>query len=115
MIISRNEAILFCKSFPGVVEDYPFGGDHAVMRHMANRKMFALICVRDETVWMNLKAEPEHVVAYQAKYASVVPAYHMNKKHWVSVILDGSIDSEALRKLVAESYALTAPRVRRLE
>ena len=103
MIISRNEAILLCKSFPGVVEDYPFGGDHAVMRHMANRKMFALICVRDETVWMNLKAEPEHVVAYQAKYASVVPAYHMNKKHWCSIPLDGRMDTDLLLELVQKS------------
>lgn len=115
MIISRDEAILLCKSFAGVFEDYPFGDEPAVMRHLANRKMFALVALHDGVVWMNLKATPEHVTEYQENFASVAPAHHMNKKHWISVILDGSMKDEELRELVAESYALTAPRTRRKE
>ena len=59
---------------------------------------------------MNVKAEPSWGDFWRSSFAAVVPAYHMNKLHWVSIILDGSMSDEEIRRLVHDSYRLTAPK-----
>ena len=108
---TRQEAIAAsCLRLPGAYEDYPFDGNWAVMRRRDNGKMFAAVFDRQGRVWLNLKAEPEWGEFWRRVYPAVLPAYHMNKRHWISVILDGSIGEAELERLIEDSHRLTAPR-----
>lgn len=105
-----REAIDACLTLPFAYEDYPFGEEWAVMRHRENDKSFALIFQRQGNVWMNVKAEPMKGDFWRQVFPAVVPAYHMNKKHWVSVILDGSMTDDQVMTLIQDSFDLTAPK-----
>lgn len=111
---TRQEAIDACLVLPDAYEDYPFDdANWTVMRHRTNRKIFAAIFEREGRIWMNLKAEPSWGDFWKSVYPAVVPAYHMNKLHWISVILDGSMTDGEILSLIDDSYRLTAPKPRR--
>ena len=106
-----REAIDACLTLPDAYEDYPFGLDSwAVMRHQTNQKMFASVYEREGHVWINVKAEPNWGDFWKSVYPAVVPAYHMNKLHWISIILDGSMTDEDILHLIDDSYRLTLPK-----
>ena len=110
-ILTREQAVQLCQALPGVYEDYPFDDfNWTVMRHQSNRRIFAAIYAHEGRIWVNLKAEPDYAALLCAAYSCVVPAYHMNKRHWISIILDGSMSEEQVFQLIAESYALTLPK-----
>lgn len=105
---TREEAVRACCQFPGAWEDYPFDDPNwTVMRHRENRKSFAMIYERQGHIWINVKAEPDWGDFWKTVYPAVVPAYHMNKQHWVSVILDGSMTDEEILRLIQDSFELT--------
>lgn len=108
---TREEAILFCNSFDQVIEDYPFH-DHnwALIRHASNKKTFACIYERQDTIWINVKCDPEWRDFWRNAFSSIVPAYHMNKEHWNSIILDGTIPRKEIERMISESYELTKPK-----
>ena len=106
---TRQEVIAFCRSFAGVYEDYPFHDDNwTVMRHTENKRAFAFVYERNEYIWINVKVDPEWRDFWRNAFSSVVPAYHMNKNHWNSIILDGTIPEDDVRRMISESYDLTA-------
>lgn len=92
----------YCLQKKGVTEEFPFGDDVLVYKVMG--KMFALTGFEFESV--NLKVQPEKGVELQEQYPSVQPGYHMNKKHWVTVLMDGSVPDKNLRQWVDNSYEL---------
>ena len=103
-----REAIDACLTLPDAYEDYPFGLDSwAVIRHQTNQKMFASVYEREGHVWINVKAEPNWGDFWKSVYPAVVPAYHMNKLHWISIILDGSMANDDIFHLIDDSYRLT--------
>lgn len=105
----RKKMISFCLTFAGAYEDYPFDeGNWTVMRHTDTKKSFACIFERYGEIWINLKSEPMQAEFLRSVYASVIPAYHMNKIHWNSVILDGSVPEEELYSMIEDSFNLTA-------
>ena len=105
---TREDAIKYCKSFYNVYEDYPFhDANWTIMRHKQNKKMFAAIYEREENIWINVKCDPEWREFWRNAFASVIPAYHMNKQHWNSIILDGTILEKDIQRMIAESYDLT--------
>lgn len=104
---TREEVIRQCLSYPNTYEDYPFNDSWAIIRHKHNKKMFAAIFPREDGVWVNLKAEPMWGDFWKNAYAAVVPAYHMNKEHWISVILNGTVDEEDICRMIFDSYTLT--------
>lgn len=107
----RKEAIACAAAFENVYEDYPFHDPNwCVMRHKKNQKTFALIYEKDGHIWINVKCDPEWRDFWRETFASVVPGYHMNKEHWNSIILDGTVPDEEIRRMIAESYDLTKPR-----
>lgn len=107
----RKEAIGYCLTFKDVYEDYPFHDPNwCVMRHKSTKKTFALIYEKDNNIWINVKCDPEWRDIWRNAFASVVPAYHMNKTHWNSIILDGSVPEQDIRRMIAESYDLTLDR-----
>lgn len=108
MMQTREEAIRYCLGFPRVYEDYPFHDPNwCVMRHQENRKVFAWIFGRDGYVWINVKSDPEWRDVWRSAFPSVLPAYHLNKKYWNSIILDGSVPKKEIERMIAESYDLT--------
>ena len=107
----RKEAITYCLTFQNVYEDYPFHDPNwCVIRHRGSNKVFAWIFDKDGHVWINVKCEPQWRDFWRQAFDSVIPAYHLNKKHWNSVILDGSVPEADIQRMIAESYDLTAPK-----
>ena len=107
---NKEEIIKLCLKFKNVYEDYPFDEKWACMRHCDNKKTFAFIFEREGKVWINLKCEPALSYIYRTEYSAVIPAYHMNKEHWNSVILDGTVEDNAVKEMIYNSYNLTKKR-----
>ncbi len=93
-----------CLSFPGTEEALPFGPE--VIVYKVAGKMFALLIPEDMPPRMNLKCEPERALELRDRYAAVLPGYHMNKRHWNTVLLDGSLPAALLREMIDHSRAL---------
>lgn len=91
-----------CLAYPRVTEDFPF--DASTLAFRVNGKIFLLTNVDAIDLSFNAKCEPELAVELREKYAAVKPGYHMNKKHWNTVSVDGSIPEEELWSLVRHSY-----------
>lgn len=107
---TREEAIEFCLKFTDTFEDYPFRDKNwTVMRHRKNNKVFAWIFEREGYIWINVKCEAGWLEFYRQNYRAIVPAYHLNKNHWNSIILDGTIPEDVILELIAKSYHLTKP------
>lgn len=104
---TREEAITFCLSLKNTYEDYPFDANWAVMRHRENKKMFAAIFEHLGKIWVNVKCDPNLSYMWRNSFTAVVPAYHMNKYHWNSIILDGTIPVDAIQHMICDSYYLT--------
>jgi predicted DNA-binding protein (MmcQ/YjbR family) len=86
------------------VEDHPFGPDTAV--YFIRRKMFATLGTLAGTGRMNLKCDPDEALALRDIFSGVIPGYHMNKKHWNTVILDGSVPRSEIERMIDNSYHL---------
>lgn len=94
----------WCLGFAGAAEDFPFGPETSVFR--VERKLFALSALGREPLSVNLKCEPALAEALRDAYPAVRPGWHMNKRHWNTVTLDGSIPDETLRAMIEDSYDL---------
>lgn len=93
----------YCLSKKGVTEGFPFGEDVLVFKVLG--KMFALSDVEDfESI--NLKVEPDKGVELREQYPAVQEAYHMNKKHWITVMMDGTVPDKLVREWIDASYDL---------
>ncbi|WP_125666381.1 MmcQ/YjbR family DNA-binding protein [Paenibacillus baekrokdamisoli] len=90
----------YCLSKPGSAEDYPFGPEPLVVK--IGGKMFALLSGDS----LSLKCDPIIAENLREQYEAVTPGYHMNKKHWNSIRLDGSIPEEELQDMIDHSYKL---------
>lgn len=93
----------YCLSKKGVTESLPFDDTTLVYKVMG--KMFALTDTQGD-LSMNLKCDPEKAIELREKYPAIQPGYHMNKKHWNTIYIDGSISDEDLRIWIDESYWL---------
>ena len=104
----RKDVISNCLTYKSVYEDYPFRDKNwCVIRLRENRKVFAWIFDREGYVWVNVKCDTQWRDFWRTAYDSVVPAYHLNKAHWNSIILDGTIPEKEIRRMIGESYDLT--------
>lgn len=93
-------------TMPNTRLDYPFGKDVAVYK--VGDKMFALIAEGSDPVRISLKCDPQLAVVLREKYESVMPGYHLNKKHWNTIILSGQLPWEEIQGLILLSYNLVA-------
>ena len=93
----------YCLSFPHSSEGFPF--DEQTLVFKVDGKMFALTDVLDADS-VNLKCDPEVALELRERYTSVQPGYHMNKKHWITVQLNGGVPREKLLELIKTSYEL---------
>jgi predicted DNA-binding protein (MmcQ/YjbR family) len=91
----------YCLSKKAVTESFPFDESTLVFKVMG--KMFALTDLIDEFT-INLKCDPEKAFELREQYPCVTPGYHMNKKHWNTIRIDGSVSDEKIREWVDHSY-----------
>ena len=91
----------FCISKKNVTESFPFGDDTLVFK--TDGKIFALVNLEGD-LSINLKCEPAFAIELRERYTSVTPGYHMNKKHWNTVQLDGSIPDKEIFSWIDHSY-----------
>jgi predicted DNA-binding protein (MmcQ/YjbR family) len=102
--VDLPDAIDLCLSLPGAEETLPFGPD--VLVYKVREKMFALTVPGDFPSRLNLKCDPARAISLRENHEAIIPGYHMNKKHWNTVLLDGSIPSSLIRELIVHSYDL---------
>lgn len=102
-----------CLSFPGANEDYPFGRDTRVFKVMG--KLYAMQAVGATPPSINLKCDPERAILLRETYDAVKPGYHMNKRHWNTMIIDGSMPDEEVLALVRHSYELVVKGLRKAQ
>lgn len=91
-------------SMPNAVLDYPFGEGVAVYK--VADKMFALIAEGKDPLQISLKCDPQLAVLLRDKYESVMPGYHLNKKHWNTIVLSGQLPWDEIQGLILLSYNL---------
>ena len=94
---------------PGVTDGYPFGPEACVFKVVD--KMFMLARLPRDPLEINLKCDPDRALMLREIFEAVGPGYHMNKRHWNTVILDGTVPDETLRELIDHSYDLVAGRL----
>lgn len=110
----RKQLIEYCIKLRDVYEDYPFHDNNwTVMRHKGNKKSFACIYERQGHIWVNVKCDPEWREFWRSAFESVIPAYHMNKNHWNSIIIDGNIPADDIKRMIEESYILTKGKIKK--
>jgi predicted DNA-binding protein (MmcQ/YjbR family) len=91
-------------SMPGAKLDYPFGENTAVYK--VKDKMFALVSENKDPVQVSMKCDPLLAETLREKYESVMPGYHLNKKHWNTIVLTGQLSWEEVQDLIKHSYDL---------
>ncbi|WP_349304773.1 MmcQ/YjbR family DNA-binding protein [Marinomonas sp. CT5] len=95
---------LYLLSKPEAEECYPFDNETAVFK--VQGKMFALLSRKQGQQLLNLKCQPDHAIELRDIFKEIFPAYHMNKRHWNSIILDGDLPDGEIERLVDHSYGL---------
>lgn len=95
----------YCISKPETEECFPFGDDTLVFK--VKGKIFALAGLSGD-LSVNLKCDPVYALELRERYSSVIPGYHMNKKHWNTVLIDGTIPDTEIFKWIDHSYSLLA-------
>jgi predicted DNA-binding protein (MmcQ/YjbR family) len=103
----------YCATKPGSREGYPFGPETLVFKVLS--KMYALVGEDDNPLHMNLKCDPEQAPVLRSMHESVLPGYHMNKEHWNTIVLDGTLPDELIFKLIDDSYDLVAAGLKKSE
>ena len=110
----RNRLIALCQEHAHVVEDYPFDDPNwTVMRHEGNRKSFAYIYERNDEIWLNVKNTPERNDYLRETIPEIMPAYHMNKTHWITLRLVSEELYPIADRIITESYRLTQTKPRK--
>lgn len=109
--MTRDEALALCGGFPGAAEEYPFGDGVAVFK--VGGRIFALIGLDGNPGSVSLKCDPGLALEWRARYSAVRPGYHLNKRHWNTVELDGSVDDDEMREMIDHSYDLIVRRLPR--
>lgn len=116
--MGREKILNYAKSKYDTEPDYPWVNlpDYAVLRHRTNNKWYGLLAQVERvklniegegsTDILNVKCDPELIYVLRKKN-TILPAYHMNKEHWLSIVLDGSVPDEDIFQLLDASYALT--------
>jgi predicted DNA-binding protein (MmcQ/YjbR family) len=94
----------WCLQHAGAVEDFPFGPEHSVFK--VRGKMFALSALERTPLQVSVKCEPELAHTFRRSYHAVQPGYHLNKRHWNTVTLDGSLPEQLVREMIEDSYDL---------
>jgi predicted DNA-binding protein (MmcQ/YjbR family) len=98
-----------CLALEGAEETFPFGPETSVFKVAG--KMFALSVLKAEPLRVSLKCEPELAEGLRAAHAAIIPGYHLNKRHWNTVTLDGSLPEKMVTEMIEDSYDLVVAKL----
>ncbi len=98
----------FVLSLKDVTEGFPFG--EGTLVYKSNNKIFLLVSLLSMPLQFNAKCDPDYAIELRERYPCVLPGYHMNKKHWNTIIIDGTLSKVQLQKLIKDSYGLVLPK-----
>ena len=101
----------YCLSKPHAEETLPFGPDNLVYK--VKGKIFLITGLDQQPLSFNVKCDPELAEELREKYPCIQPGYHMNKKHWNTIVVDGSVSLRQLREWIDHSYELVAGKTKR--
>ena len=106
--MTHTELASYLLAKPDAWLDYPFGENVAVYKVGKGEaaKMFALVDEKSEPIRLSLKCDPQLAELLRSKYESVMPGYHLNKKHWNTLVLSGQLGDDEVRDLIDHSYDL---------
>ena len=93
-------------SFPDVEESFPFGDDVIVFK--VNGKIFLLLPLNTDVLRFNVKCNPEYAIELREQYNCIRPGYHMNKKHWNTIFVDGILSNKQIKNFIEDSYSLVS-------
>ena len=100
-----DELVEFCLSLPDVEETQPFGPEHVVYK--TKGKMFLLVGLEDSPIRFNVKCDPARAIQLREDYPdAVLPGYHMNKKHWNTIVVGPELSRQQLEDFILHSYTL---------
>ncbi|MCI9063669.1 MAG: NUDIX domain-containing protein [Clostridia bacterium] len=107
--MNKEDIIEYCLNLNNTYKDCPFPEDFesVTMKHYENKKWFALLMNVNGKLYLNIKTEPEYSELLRNTYKYIIPAYHMNKEHWNTIIVDDCTDFNLLKELLVRSYELT--------
>ena len=100
----------YCLKKKDATEGTPFGSDVLVFK--VHGKIFALLALDEIPTTANLKCDPDRALELRDRYEEVQPGYHMNKRHWNTVVIEASIPDRELREWIDDSYELVAKSVK---
>jgi predicted DNA-binding protein (MmcQ/YjbR family) len=100
-----------CLSFPGAIETFPFSAGTSVFK--VENKMFALSRLADRPLKVSVKCEPLLAASLREAHAEVIPGYHLNKRHWNTVLVEGALPARMVRDMIEDSYDLVVSRLPR--
>ena len=106
MMLTQKEVETYILSLPQARLEYPFGEQTAVYK--VGEHMFALIAEGSQPVRLSLKCDPQLSKVLRERYESVMPGYHLNKKHWNTILVSGQLPWEEVQDLIRHSYHLVA-------
>ena len=112
--MNPHELKAACLAMPGAVEDFPFGDEVSVFKVAG--KMFAACNLDGQPLQLSLKCDPELAAQLRAAHPAIAPGYHLNKRHWNTVTLDGSLPDQMVTDMLGDSYDLVVgslPKARR--
>jgi predicted DNA-binding protein (MmcQ/YjbR family) len=117
LTVIRRDIIDYCLTLPAAYEDYPFDeaaneNATAVMRHRGNKRSFAFVLRHNGELYLNLKCDPLDGDFLRSAFESIIPAWHMNKNHWITVVMGGDVPDDLTKTLIAQSYDLIKPKAR---
>lgn len=108
-LTTREEALAYGLSFPDTYQEAPFHDQNwQLVRVKGSRKAFLWTYERNGYINLNVKADPQWRDFWRSAYPAVTAGYHQNKEHWNTIILDGTIPDQDIRRMIAESYDLAA-------
>jgi predicted DNA-binding protein (MmcQ/YjbR family) len=109
----KQELVEYLLAKPETSESFPFGDDVHVYK--VKNKMFALLGRRNDLMMLNLKCDPDEGLALRDIFPAITAAYHMDKKHWISVYFDGSVPKGEVKRLIDNSFLLVIEKMSKKE
>lgn len=111
--MTPDELRELCLALPQAAETFPFGDEASVFKTEGNGKVFAIAVLDHAPLRVSVKCDPEEGLALQAEFPQITPGYHLNKKHWITVVVGDGVPDELVGQLVHDSHRLVRPKTPR--
>lgn len=105
--MTPDALLTLCLSLPQAIETFPFDDETPVFKTSGNDKVFALSALGSDPLTVSLKCDPEESIAVQAEFAQITPGYHLNKKRWITIVVDGAVRDDVIEQLLHRRKRLT--------